>query len=112
MYKIYNGMDKGTQTYTEDEVYEMLKQDVIYHDYSYMMSDDNKVWKEGRAVEVTILEMIHLLVGVCKWDAEALHKELKEVAGTDYTDYDKYGFGLKYRVINSWFRPYTGLAEF
>ena len=32
MHKLYNGMDKGTQTYTENEVYEMLKQDVIYHD--------------------------------------------------------------------------------
>jgi hypothetical protein len=108
MHKLYNGMDKGTQSYTENEVYEMLKQDVIYHDYSYMMSDDNKVWKEGRAVEVLIIEMIHLLVGVCKWDAEALHKELKELAGADYSDTDSSGYGLKYRVINSWFNPYIG----
>jgi hypothetical protein len=106
MHKLYNGMDKGTQTYSENEVYEMLKQDVIYHDWSYMMSDDNKVWSEGRAVEVAIIEMIHLLLGVCKWDAMDLYKELKEVAGTDYTDYDSKGYGLKYRVINSWFKPY------
>jgi len=35
-----------------------------------------------------------------------LYKELKEVAGTDYTDYDSKGDGLKYRVIRSWFKPY------
>ena len=106
MYKIYNGMDKGTQTYTENEVYEMFKQDVIYHDWSYMMSDSNEVWKEGRAVEVRIIEMIHILLGVCKMDPMDLYKECKEVAGTDYTDYDSKGYGLKYRVINSWFKPY------
>jgi hypothetical protein len=106
MYKIYNGMDKGTHTYTENEVYEMLKQDVIYHDWSYMMSDSNEVWKEGRAVEVRIIEMIHILLGVCKMDPMDLYKECKEVAGTDYTDYDSKGYGLKYRVINSWFKPY------
>jgi hypothetical protein len=108
MYKIMNGMDKGTQTYSENEVYEMLKQDVIYHDYSYMMSDDMKVWKAGRDVEVTIIEMIHILIGVCKWDAEALYKEMKGIAGPDYTDYDSKGYGLKYRVIHSWFTHYIG----
>ena len=35
-----------------------------------------------------------------------MYKELKEVAGTDYTDYDSKGDGLKYRVIRSWFKPY------
>jgi hypothetical protein len=112
MYKIMNGMDKGTQSYTENEVYEMLRQDVIYHDWSYVMSDDHKVWAQGLAVEKTIQEMIHILVGVCKWDAEALKAELKELAGEDYKDEDVYGNGLKYRTINGWFRPYTGLAEF
>ena len=106
MYKIMSGMDKGTQSYTEDEVYEMLKQDVIYHDYSYMMSDDSRVWEDGSAVEKCIKEMLHILIGVCKMDAEALHKECKEIAGTDYTDYDSKGYGLKYRVINDWFKPY------
>ena len=112
MYKIMNGMDKGTQSYTENEVYEMLKQDVIYHDWSYMMSDDDRVYRSGASVEKCIAEMLHILIGVCKMDAEALYNEIKELAGPDYTDYDKYGYGLKYRTINGWFRPYTGLAEF
>jgi hypothetical protein len=101
-----SGMDKGTQSYTENEVYEMLKQDVIYHDYSYMMSDDDRVYRSGAGVVKCIGEMLHILIGVCKWDAEALYKECKEIAGTDYTDYDSKGYGLKYRVINGWFKPY------
>jgi hypothetical protein len=103
-----SGMDKGTQSYTENEVYEMLKQDVIYHDYSYMMSDDDRVYRSGAGVVKCIAEMLHILIGVCKWDAEALYKECKEIAGTDYTDYDSNGYGLKYRVINGWFKPYIG----
>ena len=106
MYKIMSGMDKGTQSYTENEVYEMLKQDVIYHDWSYVMSDDQRVWGEGLKVEMCIKEMLHILIGVCKMDAEALYSEVKEVAGTDYTDYDSKGNGLKYRTLNGWFKPY------
>jgi hypothetical protein len=101
-----NGMDKGTQSYTENEVYEMLKQDVIYHDWSYMMSDSHNVWEAGNKVEKTICEMLHILIGICKWDAEALYNEVKDIAGTDYTDYDSKGRGLKYRVIDNWFGPY------
>jgi len=108
MYKIMNGMDKGTQTYSENEVYEMLKQDVIYHDYSYMMSDSHSVWQSGNSVEKTIREMLHILIAVCKWDAEALYNECKDIAGPDYTDWDSKGEGLKYRVIRGWFKPYIG----
>jgi hypothetical protein len=111
MYKIMNGMDKGTQSYTEDEVYEMLKQDVIYHDWSYMMSDDHRVWGVGLNVEKCIKEMLHILIGVCKMDAEALYSEVKGLAGNDYTDYDSKGNGLKYRTINGWFKPYIEVGS-
>jgi hypothetical protein len=33
---------------------------------------------------------------------------VKAVAGTDYTDYDSKGRGLKYRAIDQWFKPYIG----
>jgi hypothetical protein len=71
-----------------------------------MMSDDMRVFEQGSKVEKTICEMLHILIGICKWDAEALYNEVKELAGTDYTDYDSKGNGLKYRVINVWFKPY------
>ena len=108
MYKIMNGMDRGTQTYSENEVYEMFKQDVTYHDWSYMMSDDIRVFEQGSRAEKRMCEMLHILIGVCKWDAEALYNEVKGIAGSDYTDYDSRGYGLKYRVINVWFKPYIG----
>jgi hypothetical protein len=33
------------------------------------------------------------------------------VAGPDYLDYDKNGYGLKYRVINEWFEVYIGMGS-
>ena len=76
------------------------------HDWSYMMSDDMRVFEQGSKVEKSICEKLHALIGICKWDAEALYNEVKELAGPDYTDYDSKGNGLKYRVINVWFKPY------
>ena len=76
------------------------------HDWSYMMSDDMRVFEQGSKAEKLICEKLHALIGICKWDAEALYNEVKELAGPDYTDYDSKGNGLKYRVINVWFKPY------
>jgi hypothetical protein len=76
------------------------------HDWSYMMSDDMRVFEQGSKAEKSICEKLHALIGICKWDAEALYNEVKELAGPDYTDYDSKGNGLKYRVINVWFKPY------
>jgi hypothetical protein len=71
-----------------------------------MMSDDMRYFEQGSRAEKTICEKLHALIGICKWDAEALYSEVKGIAGSDYTDYDKNGNGLKYRTINSWFKPY------
>ena len=76
------------------------------HDWSYMMSDDMRAFEQGSKAEKLICEKLHALIGICKWDAEALYNEIKELAGADYTDYDSRGYGLKYRVINVWFKPY------
>ena len=78
------------------------------HDWSYMMSDSHSVWEVGMRHEAGIKAKVHALCAIHREDAEALYSEIKEVAGSDYTDYDKDGFGLKYRVINSWFKPYIG----
>jgi hypothetical protein len=90
---------------------ETIKQDLIGlvsgHDWSYMMSDSHSVWEAGNKVEREIMAKIHALCAIHKEDAEALYSEIKEVAGSDYTDYDVYGFGLKYRTINSWFTTYV-----
>ena len=85
---------------------------VMGHDWSYVMSDDHRAWDAGLQVERTIIAKIHALCAIHREDAEALKGIVKGVAGQDYSDKDVYGFGLKYRTINGWFRPYVGLAEF
>jgi hypothetical protein len=79
---------------------------VMGHDWSYMMSDSHDVWVEGNKVERDIQAKIHALVAVHREDAEHLMGIVKGMAGEDYSDYDTNGNGLKYRVINSWFKPY------
>ena len=56
--------------------------------------------------EKGIQAKIHALCSIHREDAEALYSEIKNVAGTDYTDYNSNGKGLKYRVIDGWFEPY------
>jgi hypothetical protein len=72
------------------------------------MSDSHSVWEAGMQIEKSIQAKIHALCAIHKEDAEALYSEIKDIAGSDYTDYDSSGYGLKYRVINSWFKPYIG----
>jgi hypothetical protein len=72
------------------------------------MSDSHPVWDAGMNVERNIQAKIHALVAIHKEDAEALKGIVRGIAGQDYSDYDKSGFGLKYRTINSWFKPYIG----
>jgi len=81
---------------------------VMGHDWSYMMSDDNRVWNAGLQVEKSIRTKIYTLVAIHREDAEALKGIVKGIAGQDYSDYDSSGYGLKYRVINGWFKPYIG----
>lgn len=78
------------------------------HDWSYMMSDSHSVWEEGVQHEREIKAKVHALIGIHREDAEALYEWARSVAGSDYTDYDKNGYGLKYRTIHSWFKPYIG----
>jgi hypothetical protein len=89
-----------------------IKQDLIGlvsgHDWSYIMSDDHRAWEAGLQVEREIKAKVHALCGIHREDAEALYSEVKAVAGTDYTDYDSKGRGLKYRAIDQWFKPYIG----
>ena len=92
-------------------IVDTIKQDLMGlvsgHDYSYMMSDSHDVWVAGMRVDKEIQAKIHALVAIHREDAVALYSEVKNIAGSDYTDYDEHGNGLKYRVIDGWFKPYT-----
>jgi hypothetical protein len=72
------------------------------------MSDSHNVWEAGVQIEREIKAKVHALCAIHREDAEALYSEVKDIAGSDYTDYDSSGYGLKYRTINSWFKPYIG----
>ena len=86
----------------KSDLYDMVQK----HDYSYMMSDSHSVWEAGMRVDKEIQAKLHALIAIHKEDAEELYVFTKYIAGADYTDSDKNGNGLKYRVINSWFKPY------
>ena len=86
----------------QSDLYDMVQK----HDWSYMMSDSHSVWEVGMRHEAGIKAKLHALIGVHKEDAESLYKWMKDIAGADYTDYDSKGRGLKYRVIDGWFKPY------
>ena len=77
-------------------------------DWSYMMSDSHSVWEAGMQVDKEIQAKIHALCAIHREDADELYVFIKYIAGSDYTDYDNSGFGLKYRTIHSWFKPYIG----
>ena len=81
---------------------------VIGHDWSYMMSDSHEVWEAGMNEDRSIKVKIHALCAIHREDADSLKGIVKGIAGPDYTDYNSKGNGLKYRVIDSWFEPYTG----
>ena len=88
----------------QSELYDMVRT----HDWSYMMSDSHSVWEVGMRHESGIKAKVHALCSIHKDDAEALYSEIKSIAGSDYTDYDSNGYGLKSRVIHSRFKPYIG----
>jgi hypothetical protein len=69
------------------------------------MSDSHSVWEAGMNVERSIKAKIHALIGIHREDGIGLCDEVKDIAGPDYNED---GFGLKYRVIHSWFKPYIG----
>ena len=88
----------------KSDLYELIQK----HDWSYMMSDSHSVWEAGMKVDKEIQAKVHALCAIHREDADTLYSEIKNIAGPDYTDYNEDGFGLKYRVINSWFKPYIG----
>ena len=88
----------------KSDLYELIQK----HDWSYMMSDSHSVWEAGMKVDKEIQAKIHALCAIHKEDADTLKGIIRGIAGSDYTDYNEDGFGLKYRIIHSWFKPYIG----
>ena len=80
--------------------------EVKTHDYSYMMSDDGRVYSRGRNEEKQIQEKLHALIAICRHDGYDLLDEVISLVPQQYNDVDKNGNDLTHRVIRGWFKPY------
>lgn len=76
------------------------------HDYSYMMSDDSRVWNSGLNAEKHIIYLIKSLIN----DDFMKPKDLLSIALSEvpqqFNDKNDKGDDLTHRVIKSWFNMY------
>jgi hypothetical protein len=91
----------------ESKLYSEFMHEVVYHDYSYMMSDDHNVYMNGRNHEKQIEEKLHALINICRYDGHDLLDEVISAVPQRYNDVDVYGNDLTHRVIRGWFKPYV-----
>lgn len=91
----------------ELEMIAQLKQRISRHDFSYMMSDDNRAYMAGMVNEKNIANLIHPLCTIHRIDAEALMNEVLAENAPQFTDFDNNGDDLTHRVIKSWFTPFV-----
>ena len=90
----------------ESKLYNDFMDEVKRHDYSYMMSDSHSVYMAGRSVERQIEEKLHILISVCRYDADDLLDRVLSLVKQEYNDKDSNGDDLTHRVIKGWFKPY------
>jgi hypothetical protein len=106
-------MNKNNNAFINDAYDEESKlhiefmSEVKLHDYSYMMSDDDRVYNRGRNNEKQIQEKLHALINICRYDASDLLDEVLTEVKQEYNDKDSNGDDLTHRVIKGWFKPYT-----
>jgi len=91
----------------ESKLYSEFMDEVKVHDYSYMMSDDDRVYSRGRNNEKQIQEKLHALINICRYDGHDLLDEVISSVPQRYLDADVNGNDLTHRVIKGWFKPYT-----
>ena len=91
----------------ESKLYSEFMHEVVYHDYSYMMSDDHNVYMNGRNHEKQIQEKLHALINICRYDGHDLLDEVISSVPQRYLDADVNGNDLTHRVIRGWFKPYV-----
>ena len=105
-------MNKNNDAFINDAYNEESKlhiefmSEVKTHDYSYMMSDDGRVYSRGRNEEKQIQEKLHALIAICRYDGHDLLDEVISSVPQEYKDVDENGNDLTHRVIRGWFKPY------
>ena len=91
----------------ESKLHGEFMNDVCEHDYSYMMSDDNRSYMSGRNSEKQIQEKLHALINICRYDASDLLDETLSAVPQRFNDKDVYGDDITHRVIKGWFKDYV-----
>ena len=100
LYQIKITMTQENKTFTE------FIKCIKNHDYSYMMSDDSRVWSNGTNSEKQIMFLIKSLINDdFMKPIDLLSITLNEVP-QQYNDKDSEGNDLTHRVIRSWFKQY------
>jgi hypothetical protein len=90
----------ATMVHDEPIVLSDLLDSVYVHDYSYMYSDDRRVYERGRNSERHIKDLIDILITELYVKPIDLLKQLLECRQEQFSD------GLTHRVINRWFDIY------
>jgi hypothetical protein len=90
----------ATMIHDEPIILSDLLDSVYVHDYSYMMSDDKRVWERGKNNERHIKNLIDILITELYVKPIDLLKQLLECRSEQHTD------GLTHRVIKGWFAIY------
>jgi hypothetical protein len=96
-----NDPNSDTDVYNENAMINELMDEVRNHDYSYMMSDDNRHYDRGELSEKRIERIIHTLVSLVRVDAERLLEDCL------YERDEQYLNGLTHKTIRNWFKPYV-----
>jgi len=106
-------MNKNNDAFINDAYDEESKlhiefiSEVKTHDYSYMMSDDDRAYGSGRNTERQIKEKLHALIAICRYDGHDLLDEVISLVPQRYNDVDENGNDLTHRVIRGWFSQYV-----
>lgn len=83
-----------------DAVLSDLLDEIYVHDYSYMMSDDERHFDRGRRHEVKIKSMIDIMIMLKEYKPLDLLKQSLEARAEQYVD------GLTHKIIKQWYAPY------
>jgi len=86
-----------------------LKEKIKRHDFSYMMSDDSRVYMAGNVNERNINNLLHPLCVIHRIDAEELMREILNANPQQFMDTNADGDDLTHRVIKGWFTPYVDM---
>lgn len=95
-----NDPNNDTDVYNENSILNKYFDMIKSHDYSYMMSDDHRYYERGVNSEKKIEELLYVLCGIMRIDAERLLEDSLSEVNEQYVD------GLTHKVIHGWFNNY------